>query len=80
MALKLSGKDERLKRADFRRFAVTVGISAAAANAAMDELAAGLQRGLTDLVLPAPLTDSSIGDKRAAQMRDIVHGRLTEFA
>jgi serine/threonine-protein kinase HipA len=80
MALKLSGKDERLKRADIRRFAVTVGISAAAANAAMDELAAGLQRGLTDLVLPAPLTDSSIGDKRAAQMRDIVHGRLTEFA
>ena len=35
MALKMSGKDERLKRADFRRFAVTAEIPAAAADAAM---------------------------------------------
>jgi serine/threonine-protein kinase HipA len=42
MALKLSGKDERLKRADFRRFAATVGIPVASADQAMDELTAGI--------------------------------------
>ena len=46
MALKISGKDERLKRADFRRFAATAGIPVAAADTAMDELAATLARGV----------------------------------
>ena len=45
MALKISGKDERLKRADFRRFAATAGIPVAA-DTAMDELAATLARGV----------------------------------
>ncbi|MGV2102302.1 hypothetical protein [Rhizobium sp. 21-4511-3d] len=44
--LKISGKDERLKRADFRRFAATAGIPVAAADTAMDELAATLARGV----------------------------------
>ncbi|GLS18240.1 hypothetical protein GCM10007874_12560 [Labrys miyagiensis] len=80
MALKLSGKDERLKRADFRRFAVTAGITASAADTAMDELAAALERGLDGLALPAPLTDGSTGAERAAQMRDIVRGQLAAFS
>ncbi len=79
MALKLSGKDERLKRADFRRFAVTVGIRAASADQAMDELATALRQGLQALILPSPLTDVSPGAGRAAQMREIVRERLEEF-
>lgn len=39
MAFKISGKDERLKRADFKRFAATAGIPAAA-DKAMDEMRA----------------------------------------
>jgi serine/threonine-protein kinase HipA len=79
MALKISGKDERLKRADFRRFAATAGIPAAAADTAMDELAAALARGLDNLALPDPLTDGSVGAERAAQMREIVRARLASF-
>ncbi len=79
MALKISGKDERLKRTDFRRFAATAGIPAAAADAAMDELAAALARGLDALALPPPLTDGSAGAERAAQMQEIVHERLASF-
>jgi serine/threonine-protein kinase HipA len=72
MALKISGKDERLDRADFRRFAAT-------ADTAMDELVAALARGLDDLVLPPPLTDGSASAERAAQMRAIVRKRLVTF-
>jgi serine/threonine-protein kinase HipA len=79
MALKISGKDERLRRVDFRRFAATAGIPAAAADTAMDELAAALARGLDALALPSPLTDGSVGAERAAQMREVVRERLTTF-
>lgn len=79
MALKISGKDERLKRADFKRFAATAGIPAAAADTAMDELAAAVARGLDGLALPPPLTDGSAGAERAALMREIVRERLATF-
>jgi serine/threonine-protein kinase HipA len=79
MALKMSGKDERLKRTDFRRFAATAGIPATAADAAIDELAAALAHGLDALDLPTPLTDSSVGAERAALMREIVRERLATF-
>ena len=79
MALKIAGKDERLKRADFKRFAATAGIPAAAADRAMDELMAALARGLDDLALPSPLIDRSAGAERAAQMRAIVRERLDTF-
>ena len=79
MALKITGKDERLKRADFKRFAATAGIPAAVADTAMDELAAALARGLDDLTLPAPLTGGSTGAERAAKMREIVRERLDTF-
>ncbi|WP_112989562.1 HipA domain-containing protein [Rhizobium sp. AN80A] len=79
MALKISGKDERLKRADFRRFAATASIPAAAADTAMDELAAALARGVDELALPDPLADGSVGAERAAQMREIVRERLAAF-
>ncbi len=52
MALKLAGKDDRLRRTDFLRMAATAGISARDANAAMDELATGLAVGLDQIALP----------------------------
>jgi serine/threonine-protein kinase HipA len=79
MALKISGKDERLKRADFRRFAATAGIPTATADASIDEMTAALARGLDELVLPDPLTDGSVGAERASQMREIVRERLAAF-
>jgi serine/threonine-protein kinase HipA len=79
MALKITGKNEWLKRADFKRFAATAGIPAAAADTAMDELLAALARGLEHLASPRPLTDGSAGAGRAAQMREIVGERLNTF-
>jgi serine/threonine-protein kinase HipA len=79
MALKISGKDERLRRADFMRFAATAGIPSAAAARAIDDLIAALTRGLDDFPLPPPLTDGSTGAERAARMRTIVRGRLDTF-
>ncbi|MGO7034954.1 type II toxin-antitoxin system HipA family toxin [Rhizobium ruizarguesonis] len=79
MALKITGKDERLKRADFKRFASTAGIPAVAADAAMDQLVAALRRGLEQLAPPPRLTDGSVGAERAAVMREIVGERLRTF-
>lgn len=79
MALKITGKDERLKRADFKRFAATAGIPAAAADTAMDALVAAVARGLEQLALPTALTDGSVGAERAALMREIVGERLDTF-
>ena len=79
MALKITGKDERLKRADFKRFAATAGIPAAAADTAMDELVAALARGLEQLAPPPPFTDGSVGAERAALMRELVRERLHTF-
>jgi serine/threonine-protein kinase HipA len=79
MALKITGKNEWLKRADLKRFAATAGIPAAAADTAMDELLAALARGLEHLASPRPLTDGSAGAGRAAQMREIVGERLNTF-
>lgn len=80
MALKISGKDERLKRSDFKRFAATAGIPVAAADRAMDALLEALAHGLNDLTLPPPLTDGSVNAERAALMRKIVQERLDTFA
>ena len=37
LALKLNGKDDKLRRADFRAFAATAGLKAAEADAAIDQ-------------------------------------------
>lgn len=80
MALKLSDKDERLKRADFRRFAATAGISANAAEQAMDDVAQRIEQGLKNLVLPEQLTDGSISAESAEKMREIVFQQLAAFS
>lgn len=79
MALKMSGKDERLKRTDFMRFAATAGIPATVADTAVDELVAALAHGLDALALPTSLTGGSVGAERATLVREIVHERLATF-
>lgn len=79
MALKLNGKDERLRRADFLRFAATAGITARAATAAMDELVEKLGAGLNQIVLPnVPNLEAEITAK-AEQMLDLCRTRLAAW-
>ncbi len=75
MALKLNGKDDRLRCADFLRMAATAGIPARAANAAMDELLAGFATGLDRIGLPAvPNLDAELTAK-ADRMLEICRNR-----
>ena len=46
LALKLNGKDDNLRRADFRAFATTAGLKAADADAAIDEMSGRLTEAI----------------------------------
>lgn len=76
MALKLNGKDDRLRRADFKALAATAGLRAAQADAAIDELVSALEHALEGL-LPVPLVEpASPAANATAAMRALVKERL----
>ena len=79
MALKLNGKDDRLRRADFLRMAATAGIPAHAADDAINELLAGLETGLDQVALPdIPNLNAELNSK-AEQMIEICRDRLANW-
>lgn len=79
MALKLNGKDDRLKRADFLKLAATGGMSAADAQDAVDTLLARFASTLDTVTLPE-LDDINEDDAaRAEQMLAICRSRLEQF-
>lgn len=53
MAMKLNGKDERLRRADFRKLAATIGLKASDTDMAIDELLDSLKNAVQATRLPA---------------------------
>ena len=79
MALKLNGKDDRLRRADFRALAGTANIRASDADAAIDGLLAGLRTALDKVEIPAAVPASSTG-AAAARMKTLIGERLDAFA
>jgi len=79
MALKLNGKDDNLKHADFRKFATTAGMKAAAANDTIDALIDKMKPAADRLSLPRLATYGPNGEKMAEQMLEIVHKRLKSF-
>jgi serine/threonine-protein kinase HipA len=76
MALKLNSKDDRLRRADFLRFAATAGVTTRAANAVMDELVERLAAGLDQIVLPNVPNLEPAMIAKAEQMLDLCRARL----
>lgn len=80
MALKLNGKDDKLKRDDFIKLAVTGGMSAADAQDAIGTLLVGFAAGLDAFALPLRehITEEDI--TRAEQMLAICRRRLEQFA
>lgn len=79
MALKLAGKDDRLRRADFLRMAATAGIPARAADAAVDELTKGFATGLDQIIVPdVPNLEAAITAK-AEQMLELCRERLAAW-
>jgi serine/threonine-protein kinase HipA len=75
MALKLNGKDDRLRRADFKALAATAGLKAADADAAIDDLA-GRLAGALDVITPPLVAADSPAGEAAAQMKQIVSERI----
>ena len=80
MALKLNGKDDGLRRRDFRTLAATAGINAATADAVIDGLLASMQIALDRVALPGLEDYGPNGQRLAEEMLDIVRARTTSFA
>ena len=79
MALKINGKDNRLRRADFLKMAATAGLTATAANKAIEEMLAGLRAGLEAVTAPDVVgIDDDIASK-AEQMLAICRERVDTF-
>jgi serine/threonine-protein kinase HipA len=79
MALKLNGKDNRLRRTDFRTLATTMGIRAVDAEAAIDEMVSQLRTGLEALVLPEIVPTSSPVAEVVERMWILVRERVDAF-
>ena len=75
MALKLNGKDDRLRRADFKALAAIAGIQAADADQAIDAMAVALLKAL-DALTPPPLVADMAAADAAAKMRHLTRERI----
>jgi serine/threonine-protein kinase HipA len=80
MALKVNGKDERLRRADFRAMADIAGLQAAPADAAIDEMLERLTAALKFVALPKGLAYAAEGEAAVARMIVLCRDRAESFA
>jgi serine/threonine-protein kinase HipA len=80
MALKLNGRDDKLRRADFRTFASTAGLTAAITDATIDDLLHQLAQALDGIALPTIGDYGPTGRRMADQMLAIVRARVSAFA
>lgn len=79
MALKLAGKDERLRRADFLALASLAGLRAADANATVDDVLARLVPALDAIALPPALGAGAAAGSMIAGMLDLCRARVAAF-
>jgi len=76
MALKLNGKDDRLRRADFRSLAAIAGLAAGAADTAMDDMAQRLSEAIGTLAIPTLPGLPPESGELAAKLAGIVRARI----
>ncbi len=79
MALKLNGKDDKLRRADFKAVATRAGLKAAAADDVIDRLTSALATALETVRLPELPYHGPDSEAVAAQAVDIAKQRLAQF-
>ncbi len=80
LALKLNGKDDRLRRADFRAFAATTGLKASDADAAIDQVLQSMTDAVDRVTLPKAIRYQPEAEKRVHEMLDISRERIRLFA
>jgi serine/threonine-protein kinase HipA len=79
MALKLNGRDDNLRRADFRALAAHSGLKAADADAAIDETLRQMASAIDRLSLPKTIERSPDMEKLIQGMLDICRDRVGSF-
>ncbi len=79
MALKLSGKDERLRRADFVALASLAGLRAGDTQAAIDDVQQRLPLALAALVLPRALALSADARATVDRTLELCRSRVAAF-
>lgn len=79
MALKLNGKDDRLRAKDFRTFARTARLNAAEADAAIDDLLEQVGQAVERITLPTLASYGPSGKQMAEQMLELVRLRAAAF-
>ena len=80
MALKLNGKDDRLRRADFRALASTAGLRAADADAAIDEVIQRIKQAAERIALPNLPDHDPEAQAIAAKMLEMARTQTDSFA
>ena len=76
LAIKLAGKDDNLRRADFLSLATTAGLRAGDADRALDDVVERLRKGIDQVAVPKALELSDSTRKITSEMLDLCHGRL----
>ena len=79
MALKLNGKDDHLRRADFRMLATTAGLRSSDADQIIDGMIERLKNAIDAFVLPTANMVNREAGPMAARMLDICRGRCGSF-
>jgi serine/threonine-protein kinase HipA len=79
MALKLNGKDDNLRRADFRALAATAGIRTSDADQSIDNMIELLKEAVDTITPPGPLILTEDALAMSIRMLEICRQRLINF-
>lgn len=80
MALKLNGKDDKLRRADFKTVSTRAGLKAGTADEIIDGVIAGMTSAVDKVKLPVLRNYGPDGKALADQVIELVRKRLTDIA
>ena len=80
MALKLNGKVDRLKRADFLAVSAIAGLRASDTNAAIDDVLDRMRAGIASITLPKLPGYGPSGETAVARALEICRERMASFA
>jgi len=79
MALKLNGKDDNLRRKDFRTLATTVGLKSADADEMIDDVVRRIAPEIDRISLPTSLEPTSEREEAVKEMLELCRRRVQSF-
>lgn len=80
LALKINGKDDKLRRADFRALATSAGLRALDAEAAIDDMLARLGKAGDRISAPKAMTLADDANKIVREVLGIRRTQIDELA